>query len=49
MTGRYLVARAGEADLAEPKAFAGHAQGLGRWDIVGEAAAVHTGFGICAL
>ncbi|HEV3464921.1 MAG TPA: cupin domain-containing protein [Actinomycetota bacterium] len=49
MTGRYLVARAGEADLAVPAAFAGHTQGFGRWAIVGEAAAVHTGFGICAL
>jgi quercetin dioxygenase-like cupin family protein len=50
MTHRYLVARAGEADLAEPGAFAGHASGFGRWAIVGEAAgAAHTGFGICAL
>ena len=49
MTGRYLVARAGEADLAVPAAFAGHAQGFGRWAVVGEAAAVHTGFGICVL
>ncbi len=49
MTGRYLVARAGEADPAVPGAFAGRAQGYGRWAIVGEAAAVHTGFGICTL
>jgi quercetin dioxygenase-like cupin family protein len=50
MTPRYLVARAGGGDLAEPRAFAGHAHGFGRWAVVGEAAgAAHTGFGICAL
>jgi quercetin dioxygenase-like cupin family protein len=50
MTARHLVARAGEADLAAPEAYAGRAEGLGRWAIVGEAAgAAHTGFGICAL
>ncbi len=50
MTPRYLVARAGGGDLAEPRAFAGHAHGFGRWAVGGEAAgAAHTGFGICAL
>jgi len=50
MTARHLVARAGEADLATPEAYAGHAEGLGRWAIVGEATgAAHTGFGVCAL
>jgi quercetin dioxygenase-like cupin family protein len=50
MTERHLVARAGEANLAAPAAYAGQAQGFGRWAIVGEAAgAVHTGFGLCAL
>ena len=28
MTARHLVARAGQADLAAPEAYAGHAQGL---------------------
>jgi quercetin dioxygenase-like cupin family protein len=51
MTGRYLVARAGQAEPALPAALAGHSRGFTRWAVVGEAApgAVHTGFGICTL
>lgn len=50
MTGRYLVARAGEAGPVVPGPFEGRSQGFGRWAVVGEAAgAAHTGFGICAL
>jgi len=50
MTARHLVARAGQADLAAPEAYAGRAQGFGRWAVVGEATgAAHTGFGLCAL
>jgi quercetin dioxygenase-like cupin family protein len=49
MTARYLVARAGQADPQVPEAFAGHSRGFRRWPVVGEAAAVHTGFGICTL
>ena len=49
MTARYLVARAGEADPVVPGPFAGHSAGFRRWAVVGEAAAAHTGFGICDL
>ena len=50
MTGRHLVARAGEPELVVPGPFAGRSQGFTRWAVVGEAAgAAHTGFGLCAL
>src|SRR5215207_8852177 len=50
MTARHLVARAGQADPAAPEAYAGRAQGFGRWAVVGEATgAAHTGFWLCAL
>ena len=49
MTARYLVARAGEADPAVPGPFASRSAGFRRWAVVGEAAAAHTGFGICDL
>ena len=50
MTERHLVARAAEAELVVPEAFARHHQGFGRWAVVGEATgAAHTGFGSCAL
>ena len=50
MTERHLVARAAEAELVVPEAYAGHHKGFGRWAVVGEATgAAHTGFGSCAL
>jgi quercetin dioxygenase-like cupin family protein len=49
MTARYLVARAGQADPVVPGPFAGHSAGFRRWPVVDEAAAAHTGFGVCTL
>jgi quercetin dioxygenase-like cupin family protein len=49
MTARYLVARAGQAGPVVPGPLAGHSAGYRRWPVVDEAAAVHTGFGICDL
>ena len=49
MTARYLVARAGRADPGVPGPFADHSAGFRRWSVVDEAAAVHTGFGVCTL
>jgi quercetin dioxygenase-like cupin family protein len=49
MTARYLVARAGQADPVVPGPFAGHSTGFRRWSVVDEAAAAHTGFGVCTL
>ena len=49
MTERHLVARAGQADPAVPCPFAGHSAGFRRWAVVDEAAAAHTGFGVCTL
>ena len=49
MTARYLVARAGQADPVVPGPFVAHSDGFRRWAVVDEAAAVHTGFGVCTL
>jgi quercetin dioxygenase-like cupin family protein len=49
MTARYLVARAAEGDPVVPGPFARHSAGFRRWAVVGEPAAVHTGFGICTM
>jgi quercetin dioxygenase-like cupin family protein len=49
MTARYLVARAGQADPGVPGPFAAHSTGFRRWSVVDEAAAAHTGFGVCTL
>ena len=49
MTARHVVRRAGDATFPTPAKFVGHSNGFGRWDIVGESDAVHTGFGICEI
>lgn len=50
MSARFLVRRAGQARPAVPAGWAGHSQGFLRWSVVDEStAAVHTGFGLCAL
>ena len=49
MTARHVVRKAGDARFPTPAKFVGHSNGFGRWDIVGESDAVHTGFGVCQL
>jgi quercetin dioxygenase-like cupin family protein len=49
MTASYLVARAGQADPVVPRPSAAHSAGFRRWPVVDEAAAAHTGFGVCTL
>ena len=53
MTGagaRHLVRRHGDREYAEPgEPWAAGASGYRRWTAVGEADAVHTGFGVCTL
>ena len=50
MSSRFLVRRAGQADPAVPEGWADHSRGFSRWSVVDESsAAVHTGFGVCAL
>jgi quercetin dioxygenase-like cupin family protein len=49
MTSRHIVRRADEASFDVPEVFAGTSEGFKRWSIVGEDAAVHTGFGLCRL
>jgi quercetin dioxygenase-like cupin family protein len=50
MTSRFLIRRADAAAPAVPEGWAGKSQGYSRWSVVDEStAAVHTGFGVCAL
>lgn len=50
MSSRFLVRRADQAAPAVPEGWADHCHGFSRWSVVDEAtAAVHTGFGLCAL
>jgi len=50
MTSRFLVRRADQGGPAVPEGWADHSQGYSRWSVVDEStAAVHTGFGVCAL
>jgi quercetin dioxygenase-like cupin family protein len=49
MTARHLVVRAADAAYPEPPDRPAGSVGYGRWAVVDESVAVHTGFGICRL
>ena len=49
MTARHVVRRGSDARFVAPGGWAAGASGFGRWRVVGEDDAVHTGFSVCSL
>ena len=50
MPANHLVVRPGDAQFTVPEAFAPHAPGFGRWEVVGAGGpSVHMGFSLCQL